>query len=78
MARTESRPWYHDENGGMESTASWCRSATSVLYDFVTPICPVASVERLVIGGSVILSTWLLFDRSRWPEVMQELQRRAA
>jgi hypothetical protein len=49
-----------------------------VIYDFVTPVCPVASVERLVIEGDTIASTWLLFDRSRWPEVMQELQRRAA
>ena len=48
-----------------------------VLYDFVTPVCPVASVERIVVEDGKLASTWLLFDRSRWPEVMQELQRRA-
>ena len=48
-----------------------------VLYDFVTTICPVASVERLVVEGDKVRSTCLLFDRSRWPEVLQELQRLA-
>jgi SnoaL-like domain len=48
-----------------------------VFYDFVTTICPVASVEWLVIQEDKVRSTCLLFDRSRWPEVLQELQRLA-
>ncbi len=46
-----------------------------VIYDFVTTVCPVPSVEWMVIDGERIRSTYLLFDRSRWAEVLQELQR---
>ena len=45
-----------------------------VIYDFVTTVCPVPSVEWLVFDGNKIKSIYLLFDRSRWPEVMQALQ----
>ncbi len=46
-----------------------------ILYDFVTPICAVPSAEWLTFDGDKIASIYLLFDRSRWPEVLQELQR---
>ena len=49
-----------------------------VIYDFVTVVCPVPSVEWLVIGDERIRSIFLLFDRSRWPEVLEELRRRTA
>ena len=45
-----------------------------ILYDFVTTVCPVPSVEWLVFDGGRIRSIFLLFDRSRWPEVLQKLQ----
>jgi len=51
-------------------------SEVCILYDFVTPICPVPSVEWLTFDADKISSIYLLFDRSRWPEVLQELQRR--
>jgi len=47
-----------------------------VIYDFVTTVCPVPSVEWLVFDGDKIKSIFLLFDRSRWPEVMQALQKK--
>ncbi len=47
-----------------------------VLYDFVTTVCPVPSAEWLVFDGGRIASIYLLFDRSRWSEVLQDLQRR--
>lgn len=47
-----------------------------ILYDFVTTICPVPSAEWLRFEDGKITSIYLLFDRSRWAEVQQELQRR--
>jgi hypothetical protein len=47
-----------------------------VIYDFVTTVCPVPSVEWLVFDGDKIKSIYLLFDRSRWPEVLQALQKK--
>lgn len=45
-----------------------------VVYDFVTkPVGPVASVEWLRLRDGRISSTWLLFDKARWPEVMGAL-----
>ncbi len=46
-----------------------------ILYDFVTTVCPVPSAEWLSFNGDRIASVYLLFDRSRWSEVLQELQR---
>ena len=48
-----------------------------IFYDFVTTVCPVPSAEWLVIEDGKIKSIFLLFDRSRWSEVLQELQRLA-
>ena len=47
-----------------------------MLYDFVTetPVGPVASVERLTIEDGRIRSIWLLFDKGRWPEVVERLE----
>ena len=44
-----------------------------VLYDFVTrtPVGGVVSAEWLTIENGKILSSYLLFDKGRWPEVMQ-------
>jgi hypothetical protein len=50
-------------------------SEVCVIYDFVTTVCPVPSVEWIVIDGDRIRSTYLLFDRSRWPEVLHSLPR---
>ena len=49
-----------------------------VLYDFVTdtPVGPVASVELLTIQDGRIASVFLLFDRTRWPEVLEQLKAR--
>ena len=47
-----------------------------ILYDFVTTVCPVASAEWLHFDSGKIASVYLLFDRSRWAEVLQDLQRR--
>jgi SnoaL-like domain len=47
-----------------------------ILYDFVTTVCPVPCAEWLTFEGDRIRSIYFLFDRSRWPDVMQELQRR--
>ncbi|HET6452679.1 MAG TPA: nuclear transport factor 2 family protein [Spirochaetia bacterium] len=47
-----------------------------ILYDFVTPVCPVPSAEWLTFEAGRIISIFLLFDRSRWPEVLDELKRR--
>ncbi len=48
-----------------------------VLYDFVTrtPVGPVVSAEWLTIENEKITSSYLLFDKGRWPEVMQHMQR---
>jgi hypothetical protein len=47
-----------------------------ILYDFVTPVCPVPSAEWLTFQDGKITSVYLLFDRSRWPEVLEELRTR--
>ena len=47
-----------------------------ILYDFVTTVCPVPSAEWLRFEGDRIASVYLLFDRTRWAEILQELQRR--
>lgn len=47
-----------------------------VLYDFVTrtPVGGVVSAEWLTIDDGKIRSSFLLFDKGRWPEVMQHAQ----
>lgn len=49
-----------------------------VLYDFVTDtaVGPVLCGELIHIENGKISSVTLLFDWRRWPEVLQELQRR--
>ncbi len=47
-----------------------------VIYDFVTTVCPVPCMEWIVMDGELITSIFLLFDRSRWPEVMEALKSR--
>jgi hypothetical protein len=51
-----------------------------VLYDFVTdtPVGPVLTGELLTVEDGLIRSITLLFDWRRWPEVLQELERRTA
>ncbi|MBJ7594125.1 MAG: nuclear transport factor 2 family protein [Candidatus Dormibacteraeota bacterium] len=51
-----------------------------VLYDFVTrtPVGGVLSAEWLTIEDGKVASSYLLFDKGRWPEVMQHLQRPVA
>lgn len=51
-----------------------------LLYDFVTdtPAGAVLSGELLRIEDGLIRSITLLFDWRRWPEVIAEVQRRAA
>ena len=51
-----------------------------VIYDFVTdtPAGPVASVEWLKFEDGRIRAAELIFDRGRWPEVLQVLQARTA
>ncbi|MEO8897919.1 MAG: nuclear transport factor 2 family protein [Candidatus Dormibacter sp.] len=51
-----------------------------VLYDFVTrtPVGAVVSAEWLTFADGKIRSSYLLFDKGRWPEVMQHVQRAAA
>jgi SnoaL-like domain len=51
-----------------------------VLYDFVTDtdVGPVLTGEFLTVQDGQIRSITLLFDWRRWPEVLQELQRRTA
>jgi limonene-1,2-epoxide hydrolase len=68
IARNEVRHIYVDEVGAC------------VLYDFVTetPVGPVASVERLTIEDGRIRSIWLLFDKGRWPEVVERLEELAS
>ncbi len=50
-----------------------------VLYDFVTrtPVGAVVSAEWLTVENGKIVSSYLLFDKGRWPEVMQHAQRAA-
>jgi ketosteroid isomerase-like protein len=49
-----------------------------VIYDFITdtPIGAVPSVEWLTLRDGRIQSSRLIFDRQRWPEVLQALQAR--
>jgi hypothetical protein len=51
-----------------------------VLYDFVTDtvVGPVLTGEFLAVEGDRIRSITLLFDWRRWPEVLEELERRTA
>jgi hypothetical protein len=51
----------------------------AVLYDFVTetPVGPVLSAEFLTFEDGLIRSSILLFDWRRWPEVIEEIQKRA-
>ncbi len=51
-----------------------------VLYDFVTdtPVGPVLCGELVTVENGLIRSSTLIFDWRRWPEVIAELQRRAA
>jgi hypothetical protein len=51
-----------------------------VLYDFVTDtaVGAVLCGELLTIEEGLIRTSTLIFDWRRWPEVMQELQRRAS
>jgi hypothetical protein len=46
-----------------------------VFYDFVTdtPVGAVASVEWLTIEDGRIASVYLIFDKARWPEVLEQL-----
>jgi len=50
-----------------------------VIYDFVTstPVGAVPSVEWFTLRDGRIQSSHLIFDRARWPEVLQALQARA-
>ena len=49
-----------------------------VIYDFITdtPAGAVPSVEWLTLRDGRIQSSRLIFDRQRWPEVLQALQAR--
>ena len=51
-----------------------------VLYDFVTnsPVGGVVSAEWLTIEQGKITSSYLLFDKGRWPEVMEHIQKMGA
>jgi len=51
-----------------------------VLYDFVTdtPAGGVLSGELVTFEDGLIRTITLLFDQRRWPEVIAEIQRRAA
>ena len=51
-----------------------------ILYDFVTdsPAGAVLSGELLTFEDGLIRKITLLFDLRRWPEVIEEIQRRAA
>jgi ketosteroid isomerase-like protein len=50
---------------------------TCVVYDFVTdtPVGPVRSVEWLTFEDGRIATVRLLFDKARWPEVLEHLAR---
>ena len=50
-----------------------------VIYDFVTDtaVGSVPSIEWLVVADGQIRSVRLIFERQRWPEVLEELGRRA-
>ena len=66
IARNETRELIVEENRAF------------VLYDFVTdtPVGPVLCGEFITFENGLILSSTLIFDWRRWPEVMQELQSR--
>ena len=68
IARNETRELIVEENRAF------------VLYDFVTdtPVGPVLCGEFITVENGLILSSTLIFDWRRWPEVMQELQSRVA
>jgi hypothetical protein len=65
-----------DRNDIREVVADGDRAA--VLYDFVTDttVGPVLSAEWLKLESGRIRSITLLFDWRRWPEVLNELERR--
>jgi ketosteroid isomerase-like protein len=48
---------------------------TCVIYDFVTdtPVGPVRSIEWLTFEDGRIAAIRLLFDKARWPEVLEHL-----
>jgi hypothetical protein len=50
-----------------------------VIYDFVTdtPVGPVPSVEWIRIEDGKVRSVLLVFERERWPEVLEVLAQRA-
>jgi SnoaL-like domain len=51
-----------------------------VIYDFVTdtPVGPVRTVEWLTFEDDRIAAIRLLFEQSRWPEVLEHLARAGA
>jgi hypothetical protein len=51
-----------------------------VVYDFVTdtPVGPVLSVELLTVDADRVRSSELLFEKARWPEVIEVLAARQA
>lgn len=51
-----------------------------VLYDFVTrtPAGPVVSAEWLTFEDGRITAVFLLFDKQRWPEVLEQLKTSSA
>jgi limonene-1,2-epoxide hydrolase len=53
---------------------------TCVIYDFVTdtPVGPVRSIEWLTFEDDRIATIRLLFDKGRWPEVLEHLAEVAA
>lgn len=48
------------------------------VYDFVTdtPVGPVPSVEWISVEDGLIRTAHLIFEKERWPEVLEELRRR--
>lgn len=51
-----------------------------VLYDFITdtPVGAVVSAEWLTLKDGKISAVYLLFDKARWPEVLEHLDLSAA
>ncbi len=68
IARNEIRRVFADGN------------ETCVIYDFVTdtPVGPVRSVEWLTFEDDRIATVRLLFDKARWPEVLERLAQMGA
>lgn len=54
--------------------------AACAVYDFITPtsVGAVLSMELLAFTDDLIASSVLLFDLRRWPEVLAEVQAKAA